>query len=97
MSDGPFMEIAAECERLIASGATIFQKFTCEGCRARQTMPDPNVLFTLGRCDECHFITDMRVTGCGFMMVASGDPEQHAEFVKTLAESIATSQPRNRN
>lgn len=97
MSDGPLELIAEECEELIAKGATIFQKFTCEACLARQVMTEPNVLYTSGKCDECGHVTDIQLRGCGFMYVASGDPEKHQEFVEVLKESIQSSQPRNRN
>lgn len=97
MSDGPFYEVAKECDGLIAEGGTVFQKFTCEACRARQTMTVSNVLFTSGKCDECGYITDLKKTGCGFMLVASNDPEAHVEFVEGLTKAIEGAQPKNRN
>jgi hypothetical protein len=95
--DGDFWEIAKEVEELVATGATVFQKFTCEACLARETMPDPNVLYKAGRCDECGHITNLELRGCGFMLVASTDPVAHAAFVEVLRESIESAQPRNRN
>lgn len=95
--DGPFYEIAAEIEQLVGLGATCFQRFTCEACLARETMPDPNVLYKAGRCDECGHITNLELRGCGFMLVASNDPEEHAKFIAALQESIESAQPRNRN
>ena len=95
--DGPFYEIAKEIEALITTGASIFQKFTCEICSARQTMSVPNVLYTAGRCDECGHSTNLERNGCGFMLVASSDPIEHQAFVDVLRESIKSAQPRNRN
>lgn len=95
--DGPFYEIAQEIEGLVTAGATIFQKFTCEICRARQTMPSPNVLYKTGRCDECGHITNLERNGCGFMLIASSDPVEHQAFVEVMRESIEAAQPRNRN
>jgi transcription elongation factor Elf1 len=97
MSDGPLQEIAKECEALIADGATIWQKFTCLACNSRQTMSEPNVLYTSGKCQECGFVTDIAVTGCGFMLVTSNDAEAHEEFVDALSEQIKSSEPRGRN
>ena len=97
MSDGPFYEIAGEMEEQIAKGATCFQKFTCLACGARETMAVPNVLYKTGKCQECSYITNLEATGCGFMLVASADPEEHADFIKVLQESIESAQPRNRN
>lgn len=86
MSSGPLIEIAAECDRLIADGATIFQKWTCIHCGSRQTMPDPNVLYTSGQCDECKLLTDISVTGCGFMLIA-GDPEMAGIVEQSIREA----------
>jgi hypothetical protein len=95
--DGRFEDITKEAETLIARGGTCFQRFTCLVCGARQTMPDPDVFYTRGRCDECGFVTDLREHGCGFMLIASSNPQAHMEFVQDVAESIRTAQPRNRN
>lgn len=95
--DGPFYEIVNEAGTMADLGATCFQKFTCLACNTRQTMDTPNVFYKTGRCQECSFITNLEVEGCGFMLVASSDPEEHAKFVKALQESIAAAQPRNRN
>ena len=84
MSDKPLLEIAAECDVLIADGMTIFQKWTCVHCGARQTMPDPNVLYVAGLCDKCTLLTNIEENGCGFMVVG-GDPE----MVEIIHQSIA--------
>lgn len=95
--DGPFLVIADQCEKLVEAGATIFQKFTCIGCRARQTMAVPNALYTTGSCDECGCVTDIRKEGCGFMLVQSSDPGKQEKFVALLAEMIAGAPANNRN
>lgn len=96
--DGEFYKIVAEAEALVAEGnSTIFQKFTCEICLARQTMDRPNALYKTGKCDECGHISNLERNGCGFMLVASKDPVAHRAFVNDLSRSIAKSQPRNRN
>lgn len=95
--DGPFYEIVDEVEMMVELGATCFQKFTCLACRARETMTEPNTFYKTGKCDECGYITNLEVEGCGFMLVASSDPEEHARFVEALQESIKSAQPRNRN
>lgn len=97
MSDGEFYEIAAECERLISKGSTIFQKFSCIACDARQTMDTSNTLYKEGRCQECGTVTDLVQSGCGFMLIASHDKEKHKEFVDALTEEIRAAEPHNRN
>lgn len=96
--DGEFYKIVAEIEALLAEGnSTIFQKFTCEICRARQTMDRPNVLYKTGKCDECGHISNLERNGCGFMLIASDDPVAHRAFVNDVSRSIAAAQPRRRN
>ncbi len=91
--DGEFYSVVKEAEALIDDGAVIFQRFTCEACLARQTMPEPDRFYTSGKCDECGHVTNIVKNGCGFMLILGSDPE----FVDGLSESIANSQPRNRN
>lgn len=49
-----------------------YQKFTCAGCGARQTVDVPNQLFEQGTCEECGHLTDMRITGCGYILLIGG-------------------------
>lgn len=84
MSDGPLMEMAALADEKIQQGYTAWQKWTCSHCGARQTMPDPNVFFTSGKCAECDKVTELDV--CGFML-AGGDPEFIKLITKTIEES----------
>jgi hypothetical protein len=44
----------------------VFQQFNCAGCGIKQTMPDPNVLYTHGKCEECGAITDIEKHGCNY-------------------------------
>jgi hypothetical protein len=93
MTDASFYDLAREMEEQIALGGTCFQRFSCLACGARETMAVPNVLYKLGQCQECGFITNLEKTGCGFMLVASSDPE----FTEAVQEIIESVQPRNRN
>lgn len=95
--DGPFYEIAAEVEKLLDAGATIFQRFTCVACKARETMDVPNRLYMRGKCQECGYVTDLVAEGCGFMLIASNDPVKQDAFVDLLRSSISSTKPRNRN
>lgn len=47
-----------KANQLIAEGGTVWFKFTCEQCKARQTFERPNVFYTKGRCEECSHVTD---------------------------------------
>jgi len=67
----PLEQIAAEVGDKIKNGGNIYQKFTCAHCGSRQTMDVPNVLYTSGKCEECGKITDVKKTGCNYMLVLS--------------------------
>lgn len=66
--DYPFEEIAEAVERHANKGNQCFQKFTCAKCGARQTMEEPNVLYTRGICEECGFTTNIAEKGCNYML-----------------------------
>jgi PHP family Zn ribbon phosphoesterase len=44
----------------------IYQQFICAQCLTKQTMPDPNVLYTHGKCEECGAVTNIRERGCNY-------------------------------
>jgi hypothetical protein len=69
-NDYPFAEIVKACAEKIAAGHSIHQKFTCSSCGSRQTMAEPNRLFTSGYCEECGAITDIKQQGCNYMLIA---------------------------
>ena len=64
--DRPIEEIAVLCDIQIERGMTVWQKWTCDHCGARQTMDAPNVLYRSGICEECSQQTDIQY--CGFML-----------------------------
>lgn len=52
--DIEFYELKERIDELASQGASIFVKFTCHYCHARQTCPNANSLFTKGYdCEEC--------------------------------------------
>jgi hypothetical protein len=67
--DHPFNRVVMDAGKLIAEGATVYQKYTCAGCGARLGMEEPNVFHTRGTCDQCDAITDIRKNGCNYMAV----------------------------
>jgi len=67
--DIPFDEACVKAQCLILLGATIHQKFWCENCKVRQTIPTPNVFYAKGQCEECNHISDLQKNGCGFMLM----------------------------
>lgn len=66
--DFPFAEVVEEADKLIKAGATVWQKFTCQQCQARQTMETPNVFHELGTCEVCGALTNIRERGCNYLM-----------------------------
>jgi hypothetical protein len=67
--DHPFYEVAANIKTFAERGDKCFQKWTCQSCGARQTMTDPNKVFTSGQCEECSQATDIEANGCNFLLV----------------------------
>jgi hypothetical protein len=77
----PFNEVAARVEQILNGTSTdvtyttlkqtaakieIYQQFICDQCLTKQTMPDPNVLYTHGRCEECGAVTNIEERGCNY-------------------------------
>jgi hypothetical protein len=74
--DHDFLETAERANKLVLEGATVFQKFTCEHCGSRQTMPTPNAFYCEGKCEECNGVTNIFARGCNYVLVqAFNDPE----------------------
>ena len=69
--DYPLQECADTAQKLIKDGATVLQKFTCQHCKTRQTIPDPNVFYTKGKCEECSQITDIEKHGCNYLLMTT--------------------------
>ena len=67
----PFAEVADNAGRKIAEGWTVYQQWNCRHCGVKQTMPDENVFYRLGKCEECKRVTDIEADGCNFMATAS--------------------------
>lgn len=69
----PFTEALESAEQYLNSGATIHQRFACEAC-GEDTLgiEEPNTFYTHGKCDKCLHITDLRKTGCNFLVVLGG-------------------------
>lgn len=65
MIDLPFDEAAEAADKIVQSGGTVYQKFTCSCCGTRQTIETPNKFYRTGQCEECNTVTDL--TECGFM------------------------------
>ena len=65
----PFHKVVRDANKVIAEGATVYQKFTCSGCGERLGMEKPNVFYTTGTCDKCNVVTNIKLTGCNYMTV----------------------------
>jgi hypothetical protein len=71
LTDRPFDEVTMLAKGFFDQGHTVFQKFTCGDCGARQTMEEPNRFFAIGLCEECGAGTDLVKTGCGYVLLVS--------------------------
>ena len=72
MKLSPFKEVVKNAEVRIHGGWTIYQQWNCMHCGVKQTMPDENKFYTMGRCEECGRVTDIEANGCNFMAVSGG-------------------------
>ena len=84
--DYPLGEAAAQADALIRRGATVWQKWSCSHCGARQTMPDPNAFYLSGTCEECGQLTQIRE--CNYMTLMTNDPELQKRVVEAFAASM---------
>lgn len=69
----PFDEVSANAYAKSKQGFFIYQQWLCAHCKTKQTMPDANVFYTRGICEECKQETDIKKDGCNFMAVIGGD------------------------
>jgi hypothetical protein len=67
--DYPFAECAAVADQQIKDGATIYQKWTCDGCGRRVTANNPNFFTVKGHCEHCDTITDVAAKGCNYSLM----------------------------
>ncbi|MCI0557516.1 MAG: hypothetical protein MN733_03395 [Nitrososphaera sp.] len=96
-NDYPFQEVVDHASKLIADGHTVFQKFTCSGCGARQTIDVPNTFYTSGSCEECHHITDLTKNGCNFMLLAGTRQPSLSEIRRAQNKSAMEVKKREEN
>ena len=82
----PFAEVAANADRQIQSGATIYQQWLCAHCGAKQIMENPNVFHKAGKCEECGKETNIVNNGCNFM--ATMDNKSREEFCNWLKDFL---------
>ena len=67
--DYPLEEVAGTAGEVVAIGGTVHQKFTCRQCGERVMIEEPNVFYATGRCDECGALTNLRETGCNYLVI----------------------------
>lgn len=65
----PYDEVAKTAKQAVADGAVVYQKWTCGGCGGRLTANNPNTFCPLLLCEECGHMTDVKTTGCNFLMI----------------------------
>ena len=84
MADHLFNVCAEAAEKLVNDGHLVFQKFTCDNCRARQTISEPNKFFTTGECQECGHVTDIVKRGCNYLLIMCSTPEAKLRMLKLM-------------
>lgn len=66
----PFKDCVEGAELVIGRGVNVFQQWNCSHCGTKQTMPDLNIFYKKGTCEECGAMTDIEKDGCNYMAVA---------------------------
>lgn len=66
----PFYECVESVEPILARGASVYQQYNCSHCGTKQTMPDANIFYKRGKCEECGEVTNIEQDGCNYMLVA---------------------------
>lgn len=66
----PWDEVLELAEELATEGHGLYQKFTCGRCGQRLTIEQANTFYTHGRCSECGHVTNIKDTGCNYLLVA---------------------------
>jgi hypothetical protein len=69
----PFEAVLADANAQIGKGASVYQQFNCAGCGVKQTMEDENLFHSLGKCEQCGYITDIKRDGCNYMAMFNAD------------------------
>lgn len=64
----PFWSVAADFQNFMRRGANVYQQWNCAHCGVKQTMEKPNMMFKLGKCEECGKETDIAKDGCNYMV-----------------------------
>lgn len=68
----------------IAQGWDVYQKWTCQHCGARQTMPDRNKFYARGLCEDCKKETNIVARGCNYMATIATDMSKLRNIVAEL-------------
>lgn len=64
--DFPFGDVVKSALEKIEYGFTVYQRWTCDHCKTRQDMDAPNKFFSLGVCERCGKVTDVKRKGCNY-------------------------------
>lgn len=67
----PFDKCVKSAEKWVKLGHTVHQRFACEAC-GNDTLgiEKPNTFYELGECDQCKHVTNLRKTGCNYLLLA---------------------------
>jgi hypothetical protein len=84
--DFPLEECLAKANEILKGtpNTRIFQKFTCAGCGSRLTIAVPNEFHSSGTCDNCDAVTDIRKSGCNYLVIFPSDSTSAANIDKII-------------
>lgn len=64
--------------------AYLLEQFNCAGCGQRQTIPQPDHIYTEGHCEECDTTTDLRKAGA-WVIGLEPAPGKEPQFLGVFA------------
>lgn len=79
--DVPFADAVYGANQKIKKGFDVYQKWWCEYCGARQTMPTRNHFYAQGICEECGRTTNIVANGCNYMACISTNMDELRQIV----------------
>jgi ribosomal protein L37AE/L43A len=67
----PFDEVVQRAREWAELGAIVHQRFACEAC-GNDTLgiEEPNTFYEFGKCDKCGHTTNLKKTGCNYLLIA---------------------------
>jgi hypothetical protein len=75
----PINDVLIKAQRVLNDGGSFHQQFLCSNCGVKQTMAEPNRMFSEGICEACGAVTDIMKNGCNLLAIFGPGGNRGAE------------------